>query len=255
MRVFGEFERQGRNRRRGPVLDRQGEGIVGLFAQIEIGIAPGVELGRAAQRLTGTDAAGALLGVMNDQHGDGVAPLQFPQIGEQRCHFTTGVLIDAMQAHKGIEDEETRPELGNGLIKAAANGLEIKPQGRFGDDLDVECGEPETAGGADSLEPPPHHVERILGGIENDAAGARDWKAAQTGSAGGDRNGEIQGEERFAALGLGADNADSLLGPQIFDQPALFLRAGRQAMSRRDGQHAHRRRAAAILTCGEAGVA
>jgi hypothetical protein len=82
MSVFGEFECQGRHRRRGPVLDGQGESVVGLFAQIEIGVAPSVEFGRAAQRLAGADAAGALLGVMNDQHRDGMAPLQFPQISE-----------------------------------------------------------------------------------------------------------------------------------------------------------------------------
>src|SRR5215469_2586665 len=75
MGVFGEFECERRHRRRRSVLDSQGESIVGLFAQIEIGVAPGVELGRAAERLAGTDAASALLGVMNDQDGDGVAAL------------------------------------------------------------------------------------------------------------------------------------------------------------------------------------
>src|SRR6516164_1387883 len=128
---------------------------------------------------------------MNDQHGDGMTPLQFPQIGEQRRHFATGVLIDAMQAHEGIENEETRLELGDGLLEAAANGLEIKPHSWFGDDLDVERGELEATGGANPLEPSPHHIEGVLGGIEKDAPGARDRKAAQAGSAGGDRNGEI----------------------------------------------------------------
>ena len=75
MSVFGEFECQGRHRPRGPVLDGQGKGVIGLFAQIEIGVAPGVELGRDAERLAGTDAAGPLLGVMNDQHRDGMASL------------------------------------------------------------------------------------------------------------------------------------------------------------------------------------
>src|SRR5262252_3773500 len=169
---------------------------------------------------------------MNDQHGDGMTPLQFPQIGEQRRDFATGVLIDAMQAHEGIENEETRLELGDGLVKAAANGLEIKPHGWFSDDLDVEFSELEAAGGADSLEPPSDHIEGILGGIEKDASGARDRKAAQARRASGDRDGEIQSEERFAALRLGADNPDSLLGPQILDQPVLLLGAGRQAMGR-----------------------
>ena len=64
----------------------------------------GMELGGASQGLAGADVAGALLGVVDDDDGDGVAALQLAQIGEQRHHFAAGVLIDAMQAHEGIED-------------------------------------------------------------------------------------------------------------------------------------------------------
>jgi hypothetical protein len=48
------------------MLDRQRE-IIAVTAQVEVGIAPGVELRGAAQRLTGADAATALLGVMDDE--------------------------------------------------------------------------------------------------------------------------------------------------------------------------------------------
>jgi len=42
--------------------------------------------------LAGADVASALLGVVDDDHGDGVAALQLSQIGEQRRHLTAGVL-------------------------------------------------------------------------------------------------------------------------------------------------------------------
>ena len=47
---------------------------------------------------------------------------------------------------------------------------------------------------------------------------------------GGDRDGQIQGEEGLAALGLAADDADGLVGPQAVDEPALLL--GRRAGER-----------------------
>ena len=108
-----------------------------------------------------------------------MAALQFAQIGEQRRDFAAGVLIDAMQAHEGIEDEQARLQLGDGLIKASAVGLEIEPHGGCGDDLDVEIGEREAGGGADAVEPPAHDVERILGGVEQNAPGAWHGEAAQ----------------------------------------------------------------------------
>jgi hypothetical protein len=75
-----------------------------------------MELGGASQGLTGADVAGALLGVVDDDDGDGVAALQLAQIGEQRRHFAAGVLIDAMQAHEGIEDSASRSSRTAGAV-------------------------------------------------------------------------------------------------------------------------------------------
>src|SRR6266481_4801498 len=94
-----ELERDGGHGGRSAVLDRQGE-VLSVATQVKIGVAPGVELGRAAQGLAGTDAASALLGVVDDHHSDVVAALQLAQIGEQRGALAAGVLIDAMQAHE-----------------------------------------------------------------------------------------------------------------------------------------------------------
>ena len=88
-------------------------------AEVEVGIAPGMEFGGASQGLAGADVAGALLGVVDDDDGDAVAALQLAQIGEQRRHLAAGVLIDAMQAHEGIEDEQARLQLGDGRIEAS----------------------------------------------------------------------------------------------------------------------------------------
>jgi hypothetical protein len=58
-------------------------------AQIEVGIAQAWNSEEPRSAL-----AGALLGVMNQQHGDAMASLQFAQIGEQRRDLSAGVLIE-----------------------------------------------------------------------------------------------------------------------------------------------------------------
>ena len=59
-----------------------GEGNrVGVAAQVEIAVTPGMELGRAAQRLTSPGPA-AFPGMMHDEYGDAVPALQFAQEGQ-----------------------------------------------------------------------------------------------------------------------------------------------------------------------------
>ena len=238
-----------------PVLVVDDFAGIAVAAEVEVGIAPGMELGGASQGLAGADVAGALLGVVDDDDGDGVAALQLAQIGEQRRHFAAGVLIDAMQAHEGIEHEQARAQIGDGRIEASAVGLKIEPHGGCGDDLDVEIGEAEAeaGGGADAVEPPAHDVERVLGGVKQNAPGAWHSEATQARNAGRDRDGEVEREEGFAALGLAADDPDRLLGPQPGDEPALFGGAIGEAPGGLDRQQAHRRRPVAVLVSAAGG--
>jgi hypothetical protein len=53
-----------------------------------------MELGGAAQSLAAADAAGALLGVVDDDDCDVVSPLQFTQPGEERCNLARSVFVD-----------------------------------------------------------------------------------------------------------------------------------------------------------------
>src|SRR5208283_1308558 len=123
-----------------------------------------------------------------------------------------------------------------------------------GDDLDVEIGERDAGGLADAIEAASHDVQRILGGIEQDAARSRHREAAQAGDAGGHGHGDVEGEERFAALGLAADDADGLLGPQAGNEPAVLFLALGEAPCGFDRQQAHRRRAEAALISAAGGA-
>jgi hypothetical protein len=121
--------------------------------------------------------------------------------------------------------------------------------------LDVKIGEAEARGGADAVEPPAHDVERVLGGVEQNAPGAWHGEATQARNPGRYRDSKVQGEEGFAAFGLAADDADRLLGPQPSDEPALLLGAIGEAPGGLDGKQAHRRRPAAALVSATGGVA
>ena len=66
-------------------------------------------------------------------------------------------------------------------------------------------------------------MQCVLGGEQQDATGTRHGEAAQTWDAAGDRDGEVQRQERLAAFWLAADDADRLLGPQAGDQPTMLL--------------------------------
>ena len=90
-------------------------------------------------------------------------------------------------------------------------------------------------------------MQGVLGGVEQHASWVGHGEAAQAGPARGDGDGQIEGEEGFAAFGLAADDADGLLGPQVGDQPALILGTLGQAMGGDDGKRGHRRLPAAAL--------
>src|SRR5215813_8969665 len=141
------------------MLDREGQGV-SVAPQIEVAVAPGVELRGAAQRLTGTDVAGALLGVVDDEHGKRVAALQLAQIGEQRGDLAAGVLVDAVQAHERIENEKLRLQSGNGLLQGDAIGGKIEPECGGGDDLEIEITQAQAGSGLVV-----HHAKKGAGNI------------------------------------------------------------------------------------------
>jgi hypothetical protein len=87
----------------------------------------------------------------------------------------------------------------------------MEAQAGCGDHLDVEVGQRDTGGNTDTLKAAADDVQGVFGGIEQDAAGRADREAAQAGCSGGDGDGQIEGEEGFAALWLATDDPDRLL--------------------------------------------
>ena len=76
-----------------------------------------------------------------------------------------------------------------------------------------------------------HDMAGVLGGEQQHRPGMRGCILAQAGSAGGDRDGDVEGKKGFTAFRLAAKNADRLFCPEVMDQPPLlqrpFLKVGR----------------------------
>jgi len=162
-----------------------------------------------------------LAGVMHEGDRGVVVALQRTQEAEQRGELTGGVLIDGVQAHERVEDEERGAQVSDRGTQCLAILFAIEPEAWHGDDMDIEGLEVSAGGMGNALEPPAHDWGGVLRGIEQHRPNLPDREAAQTGRSCGDRDGEIKGEEGFAALWLAADDADGLSHPQSLDEPGL----------------------------------
>ncbi len=74
-------------------------------AQIEIGIAEGVQIGRSTETLAGVQACGhRLAGVMHEHDGEVEASLQIAYAGQPLRHLGGVVLVDRVQSDPRIEE-------------------------------------------------------------------------------------------------------------------------------------------------------
>lgn len=73
-------------------LDRSTGAMVGGFFEVQVRVAPGMQIGRPSECLPG-DRTVAFAGVVDEEHGEVEAPLQRPQIGEQPGDVCGLVLI------------------------------------------------------------------------------------------------------------------------------------------------------------------
>lgn len=87
----------------------------------------------------------------------------------------------------------------------------VEAERRHVDDGDAEELEPSPGGGWDALEAGAHDVPGVVGGEQQDES----WPVN------GDRDGDVEGEEKLAALGLAADDGGRLTPSQAVDEMRL----------------------------------
>ena len=101
---------------------------------------------------------------MDEQNGAGVVPLELAEGGEHGGDVGRHILVDAMQAHEGIEHEERGAQGLDGRAQPVLIGGQIEPETGGGDDLDVEGGEVDAGGEGDAVQALAHDVEGVFGG-------------------------------------------------------------------------------------------
>jgi hypothetical protein len=238
----------------GALLDGEGEQLSGT-AEVEVGVTPGVKLGGAAEGLTGSCLGSALAGMVDEDDGELEAALELAEVGKKRGDLARDVLVDAMEADEGVEDEEARPEGGHRLSETLPVELEIKAEAGSCNDVDVEVGQVDARGAGDAVKPSADGVQGVLGGEEEDSSWMWHLETPQTGRSGGDGDGHVEGEEGLTALGLSSDDADGFIGPQSVDEPAVLIWAGGEEVGELDRQTHRRRPCGALGFPAEGGTA
>ncbi len=236
-----------------PVLDGEEQRFI-LAAQVEIGIAPRMQLGAATQRLPGACVGGSLARMVDEEDCSREATLELAEVGKKRGDFSDHIFVDAMQAHEWIEDEELGSQGIDGFLQSVAVVAAIESEAGRRDDMDVEGLEGDTGGARDAGEPAADDVQGVLSSEEKHGPRLRHGKPPQACSTGGHRDRDIESEEGLAALGFTAHDADRLIGPQSFDEPAPRFGTVVELvrLGERQGAHARRLASAGFDFCGGA---
>lgn len=244
--VMVEMEAQAVNGWCAAVFDRERELLACLparqafSAQVEVGVAPSMEFAGAAQCLAWADVVVSILsGMVDEDDCKREATLQLAQERENWGDIACLIFIAGMEADEGVERQECWAQSRYGVLKSCAVGRPIQRQARLGDEVERESFDPDSGGGADSVEARAHIAEGILSGKEEHGAGSIALETSKARRAGCDTDGQIQRQEAFKTLGFSSDDADGLISPEVLDQPARGLGACRYPIRAFDCQALH----------------
>src|ERR1019366_7484231 len=125
-----------------------------------------------------------------------------------------------MQSHEGVEHEQARRVLRDGVLQARLVARAIEPQRGGGDEVQGELGEIEPAVTADAPEPLLDDGRRVLGHVQEHGANVADLEDAQARRAARNRDCHFECEPRLAALGRAPEDPPPRPRPERVDEPA-----------------------------------
>ncbi len=164
---------------------------------------------------------------MHEHHRQVEFPLKRTNVGQQPGHFAGVVLVDAVQPHQGVQQQQPRAEPLGRFLELPAVCIVVEPQRGGGDHMDLHLLQSQTAMPCHSFHALPHDRQRVLGQVDQDRPRSRDGVPAQASRAGSHAQGKVQPQPSLRALGSAADHAHRQSAPQLFHQPAwgaVFLR-------------------------------
>ena len=113
--------------------------VILFFAQIQVGVAPGVQVGAAAQCLSGALCVGGFAGVMDQSHCGMKAPLQDSQRMQDGGDFRGDVFIDTVHSGQRVQDQQSRLDALHGLEQQLLMMIKVQAQLLGIEDVDVEA--------------------------------------------------------------------------------------------------------------------
>ena len=198
-----------------------GQGQLGAFAaQVEIGVAPAMEFAGTAQGLARDGCRWSLCG--RDEPGGWPGETGAAVRAGRRAGGDLGgvVFIDPMKSDQRIQDQQAW--VGGARRCAARRWRSAGVSSRSEGAVMTSTGKASKAnlsGCGDAFQALADDGQRVFGREEQHRCRCGDRELAQAGRAGSDADGQVQGQEAFAALGFAAEDADGLIGPESFDQP------------------------------------
>ena len=101
--------------------------------------------------------------MVDDEYCALEAALQVAQAVEDGRDLADGVLVGAVEADEGVEDEQAGADALDGIGEALLVSGIVESEGGGIDDVEVEVGERGAAGGCDPVEPLAEDVGGVLG--------------------------------------------------------------------------------------------
>jgi hypothetical protein len=194
------------------VLDREEE-LSAVASDEQEGVGPGEEVARAAEALPRVTHGAVLAGVVDDEHGDVVGALHLAEVAEERGDLPSVVLVDAVQSHERVEDEEPRCVLRHGVAETSLVMVAVETERGGEDEVHGQCGKVEAAMAADAFEARLDHGCGVLRHVEEDAPGVSDIEEAEARLAARDGERHLEREPGLATLRGAAEDADPCPGP------------------------------------------
>jgi hypothetical protein len=203
------------------MLDGDGE-MIAEATDVKGAVGPGVEVAGAPEGLAGVCPEAALLGVMDDEDGDIVLALHFPEEGEESGDLAGAVFIDAVEPDEGIEEQDAGTVGAEGTIDAGAIAVEIETERGSSDDIERDPCEVESAVEAETGKAELNVGGSVFRHVDEGRPRVVHGEATKAGGVTGNRQSQIQGKPAFATLGRAADDTDTGASPEGFDEPSAL---------------------------------
>jgi len=160
--------------------------------------------------------------MVDDDDGHVEGALQLSQVGEDGGDLTGVVLIDLVQSHEGVQQQEPGVQLRHGVIEALLVAVQVEPQRGHRDHVDGQGVQVEAAMPAQAAQACLDIGVGVLGHVEQGGPRLGHVEGVQAGCAGGDGDRQIEAHPGFPQLRAARDQADPGAGPEGVDQPAAL---------------------------------